>query len=187
MSRASLTDEDGIDGPFERRIKAPRKGTKRAAPPRVVYGPLEVSYLITWSDSRGSSSYTTQALVRGELAYYRRLGRAATPRILRIESCPARGCNGDGTRSVKRRGSMFHSEIPCVGCLGRHETEEIIAELEPLVAGDKTLDAVLTELGLEHSPANEHGSKWITRLGWPVARGNAGDIWGWLRETGRIL
>lgn len=185
MSRGSLTDEDGIDGPFERRIKGPRKGTKRAAP-RIVYGPLEVSYSITWSDSRGSSSYSTRALVRGELAYFRRAGRDATPRIVRTESCPVRGCNGDGTRSVKLRGRMFHSETPCVGCLGRHDTEEDVAALEPIDSADRSLSDVLAALGYTHEPG-EFGRRTILRGGWPVFHGIADSVWCWLRETGQIL
>jgi len=143
--------------------------------------------MIQWKGSAGSTHVNTLERVRSTIAYYAREGRdLATCIVTRTESCPASGCNGDGTRSVKRRGHMFATDVPCVGCRGSHDTLEDVAELAPIDIGETPLNDVLARLGYTTQPA-EFGAKVILRNGVPVSAGTAGAVWLWLRESGQIL
>lgn len=159
--------------------KKTEKQTKKTAE---IYGPLAASWTVSFvPETGGTSTIGTHERTRSTVAYFKREGRET--RVVRSEHCPVPGCDGEGTRKVKKRGYVFHAEVPCVGCRGRHETAE---ELEVPDAGDKTLHQVLAELGYSTEDA-EYGRKVITRGGWQVHRGTAGDVWNWLRETGQIL
>lgn len=152
-----------------------------------IYGPLVSSWTIRWSDSGGTSHVNTRDRARATYAYFVREGRhlTATCTITRTESCPR--CDGDGIRQVKKRGYMFLASVPCVGCLGRHDTLEDLAEIAPLAVAFRPLTEVLAALGYEHAAAGEFGAHSITRNGWEVFRGGASSTWDWLRETGQIL
>ncbi len=152
------------------------------------HGPMVASWEIRWSDSSGTTLVGTLDRARATLAYFLREGRSGRCTITRTEVCPQPGCDGDGTRSVKRRGSMFLASVPCVGCRGRFETVEDLSEIGPIHFSDSTpLTDVLRILGYAHGPSNEFGSKLITRAGWPMYQGGASSTWDWLRETGQIL
>jgi hypothetical protein len=155
-------------------------------------GPMRAYWTVRWSDSRGIMTTPTLSGVRSEIAYFRRQGRDATPTITRTEICPIPGCNGEGLRwQPARRGKRFGREVPCVGCRGRNETSEDLADLEPRrVADHETLANVLMLLGYtyEHSTTTWGGTRTrILHNGIEVHCGAAGSTWDWLRETGPIV
>lgn len=160
---------------------------RKIAPAGAISGPLVASYTIEWEGHGGATLTNKLEQVRSTIAYYIREGRDMTGcKVTRTESCPAAGCNGNGTRSVRRRGHLFLVEVPCVGCRGQHDTRESLVELVPLDVGDAPLNDVLERLGYTTQPA-EWGAKVILQNGFPISAGTAGAIWLWLRETGQIL
>jgi hypothetical protein len=152
-----------------------------------IYGPLEASYEIKWSDSGGVSMYNTLARVRGEIAYFRRDGRMAIPTVTRTECCPGHGCNGDGTRNVRDAHGHYRT-IPCKGCRGRTDFPEDATALEPMpVECDwESLASVLAKLGYTHE-ISTNGFKVILKNGMPMHRATANGTWKWLEETGQII
>lgn len=153
-----------------------------------IYGPLEASWNVRYPDSGGSSQYPTFQRALADVAYFARQGRR-DPIVVRTEICPATGCDGEGSRSVKKRGRMFNSDVPCKGCRGRFDTEERGEDLEIPSDHGKSLADVLAMIGLAYRIEYRHGLPVgvITQNGWEMFRGSAGSVWEWLRETGRIL
>lgn len=58
----------------------------------------------------------------------------------------------------------------------------------PLDPGTKSLNEVLGVLGLRHRPARFPGQEEILRRRCRTVlfTGHAHEVWGWLRETGRV-
>lgn len=64
--------------------------------------------------------------------------------------------------------------------------------MKAFAAGDLSLNAVLAKLGMAHKRNPDavipsHQIVFRTKTGEEICRGTAGDVWNYLRETGRIL
>lgn len=168
---------------------------------REVYGPLEASWCVVLADSprSGTTQVATRERARSTVAYFAREGRAC--HVTRTELCPMSGCNGDGTRSVRRRGRLYATDVPCKGCRGRVDTVEDPAEFAPRAFdADTPLALVLVDLGyaLTVEPIRCHvdpdefvAVRWHVTIGeldgWPAFTGAESSVRSWLFETGQVL
>lgn len=159
---------------------------------REIYGPLPASWAISFAGERlgGTTMVSTYDRARSTVAYFLREGRRST--VVRTEHCPASGCNGEGVRSVHRRGRVGAADVPCVSCRGTHDTVEDVPV--PVICGGDTMNSVLgalamhaTSLPAEYQGAPARYEVACAATGWPMHRGTMLSILDWLRETGRVL